>query len=145
MTWLRHNWLAVMLVVGIGLSLWLVRHDAAVRADTDRAAAVSAVKRNKLEQRRGCARTGVQKALSAAGWLRASEARRADGNIAAANYYEGIADGTILTIAAPEGMEGGRALAQVELKLIAGRKRYVLTQQAAGLQSQGCARAYPLA
>jgi hypothetical protein len=88
-------------------------------------------------------RTGTTKALDASAWLRAAEARRADGNEAAARYYEGIADGLILTIPPPaENLRGSRSLASVVPVRSHGRHRYVLSPEAQRLQRAGCERAY---
>lgn len=145
MAWLKHNWLGALVVIGIVFSLLVVRHDASAQADKDRREASEATRQTKIDARHGCERSGVQKALAAAGWLRAAEARRADGNEGAARYYEGIADGMILTIPAPApDMLGMRVLAEVKKQHIAGRDRYVLTPRAQRVQRAGCEKAYPL-
>lgn len=130
--WIKREWLTVVIAAGIIISLYTVVHSGAARDSRDQLAAVA-----------GCQRNGTTKALDAAGWIRAAAARRADGNDAAANYYEGIADGLILTIPSPsDDLEGSRMLAQVEKKHVNGKDRYVLTPDSARLQRDGCERAY---
>lgn len=130
--WIKREWLTVLIAAGIVISLYMVVTSSSRRDERDRARSVA-----------GCTRTGTTKALDAAAWIRAAEARRNDGNEPAANYYEGIADGLILTIPAPtQNLHGSRALARVTAKHINGRVRYVLTPEAQRLQRLGCERAY---
>lgn len=135
MRWIKDNWLAAVILVGIVLSLATVRHDGNERANRDRVQTVT-------DQLAGCERAGLQKALSARGWLAASDARRADGDKKPADYYEGIADGIILTIPAPPGLEGDRRMSEVAQQRIKGKLRYVLTPRAESLQREGCRLAY---
>ena len=130
--WIRREWLALIIAAGIVVSLYMIVASSDRRDDRDRAASVA-----------GCVRTGTTKALDAAAWLRAAEARRNDGNESAARYYEGIADGLILTIPPPaENLRGDRSLARVVPKHLHGRWRYVLSPESQRLQRLGCERAY---
>lgn len=130
--WIKEEWLAIVIALGIVISLYTVVHSSATRDERDRAASVE-----------GCLRTGTTKALDAAAWLRAAQARRADGNREAANYYEGIADGLILTIPPPaENLRGSRSLARVVPARVNHRLRYVLSDESKRLQRRGCERAY---
>lgn len=89
-----------------------------------------------------CVRNGVQKALNAASWIRAADARRADGNYAAADDYEATADGIAGTIPAAPPFVGDRALIAVVKRRVDGKQRFVLTPEAAKLQREGCIRAF---
>lgn len=132
LNWAKREWITILVVLGVGLGLYMAIIGGSQRDERDRAAAVA-----------GCGRTGTTKALDAAGWLRAADARRKDGNEAAARYYEGIADGLILTIPAPnDQVAGERILAEVKPVTVKGRLRYVLTDRSARLQHEGCERAY---
>ena len=133
--WIKREWLAVVIVVGVVLGLYFAIIGGAQRDRNDRDATVA-----------GCIRGSERTALDAAFQLEASKARRDDGNDSRADYYEGIADGMLLTIPAPSAeLRGSRVLMEVRKVHVAGRERYVLTPQAKRLHMAGCERAYRVA
>lgn len=130
--WLKREWLTVLIAVGILFSLYVIVVSGSKRDEKDRAASIA-----------GCMRGSERTALEAAFQFNAAQARRADGNADRAAYYEGIADGMLLTIPAPSpDFRGNHLLMEVKKVHVLGRDRYVLTNYARNLHREGCTKAY---
>lgn len=134
MSWLKENRLAVLIAVGIVATTVFIRREAndeRIRSDQHRF----------QQEMVACIRNANFKALSASFIIRASEARRTE-NPAAADYYEAIADGIVMTISSPKGLEGSRQMIEVERHVRNGKDVYILSPRAQALQREGCRLAY---
>lgn len=138
MSFLKRNWLSLIFIAAlIGAPFAAHRdstHQAKKQADFVRQTSIAR-----------CIATAPRAAYDIAFQYQAGEARRAAGNIVTAARYRALADAGILTVAAPMGYEGNKALVEVEYAPLPGRPHRLvarLTQRARELQRLGCEQAY---
>lgn len=135
---LRKNSLAVVIIVGIVLSIVVSHFDAKQSAKDQREVlAQQSITR--------CIASAPRAAYDIAFQYQAGGARKASHNIVTANRYGALADAGILTVAAPKGYEGDPALVEV-VYIKTGNPQHPLkarlTQRALILQKAGCVQAY---
>lgn len=130
MRWIRHNWLAIVVLLAIFASFWASDSESAHRDDAQHRQLVES-----------CVRGSAKSALLAAYQHRTAEARRDAGDISIADDYEAFAKANIDIIPVPEGVtQGDPAIASVTREPMPGGYKFVLTGQAQQLQRSGCER-----
>jgi hypothetical protein len=135
---LRKNSLAVVIVVGIVLSIVVSHFDAQQSAKDQREVlAQQSITR--------CIASAPRAAYDIAFQYQAGEARQAAGNIVTAEKYRALANAGVATVAAPKGHAGDQALVEVIYVKTADPKNPLvaqLTPLALALQKAGCEQAY---
>lgn len=131
MHWIRHNWLALVVLVAIAGSFLITDHDSQAR---DRAQATQLVQ--------GCVKNSKRTALGAAGWDKLNQrvrARNAPGDERSADIYLAVSEGMAEELPAPVGAD---PQALVRATYDPATKRLVLDPQALVWQKRGCEELY---
>jgi hypothetical protein len=132
MSWIRHNWLALVVLVAIVGSFFVARADS-IQRDADQADAL-------IE---GCVSSNTARALVAAFQHRTADARRSTGDIGIANDYDAFARGQESNLIAAKYTDDPSAAAQVIVREDEnGQLAVELTPESEALISESCAKFY---